>query len=117
MSPPTPDAAAALAVVRTFLSGVKARSPTQMHSTILPSGHATLIRPSPPPSAKKNILQITLEQTVDRIPFDGEVESGGTIAGAEWEDGGGDAGFISKPSSLCASHMIVRLEDDYSLIV
>lgn len=92
MSPTNPEAVAALAVCRTFLGGIKACSPTQMRSVIFPGGHATLIRPQP--DGTKTILQITLEQAVDRIPFDSPEELEEAIASAEWEESRGRLFFL-----------------------
>lgn len=80
-----------LAVCRTFLSGIKARSPAQMRSVVLPGGHGTLIRPTP--EGKREVLRLTMEGVIDRIPWHRtEIEFEETIAGAEWE---GDDGMFS----------------------
>lgn len=73
-----------LAICHTFLSGIKARSPAQMRSVILPGGHGTLIRPTP--EGNREVLRLTMEEVIDRIPWHQiEVEFEETIAGAEWE--------------------------------
>lgn len=84
------DAAKVLVVCRTFLAGIKARSPAQMRSVILPGGHGTLIRPTA--EGKREVLRLTMDGVIDRIPFDRqETEIEETIAGTEWED---DVGML-----------------------
>jgi hypothetical protein len=79
------ESAKVLVVCRTFLAGIKARSPAQMRSVILPGGHGTLIRPTA--EGKKEILQLTIDGVIDRIPFDRtEIEIEETIAGTKCED-------------------------------
>lgn len=55
-----------------------------MHLVILPNGQRTLVR-SPLQGSK--VLQLTLTEVVDRIPFDHPQDIEKAIALAAWEDG------------------------------
>jgi hypothetical protein len=78
---------AVLALCRKFLSGIKNRNPVLMHSCILPSGSGTLIRPPLPSTEAPQILNLTLPEIVNRIPFDLPQGIEENIAIASWEDG------------------------------
>ncbi|KAH9221921.1 hypothetical protein DL95DRAFT_381695 [Leptodontidium sp. 2 PMI_412] len=95
---PLTEHKAILALIHKFLSGIKLRNPTLMHSCILPSGHALLIRPiadkisslvehSHQSTSPRQHLQITLPEVIDRIPFDSPVSMEENIALTVWEDG------------------------------
>ena len=86
-SKPTQDELAVLAICRKFLDGIKNRHPEAMHSVILPNGHGTLIRPPIQESTTPQVLQLTLTEVVDRIPFSHPQDIEETIALATWEDG------------------------------
>jgi hypothetical protein len=96
------EAAKVLVVCRTFLAGIKARSPAQMRSVILPGEHGTLIRPTP---EGKEILQLTIDGVINRIPFDRPEIELETIAGTEWED---DVGMFLR---LGLEFGVVLMED------
>jgi len=84
---PTEDEKAILATCRNFLDGIKARDPEAMHSVVLPNGQGTLIRPPLQGSTTPQILQLTLTEVVDRIPFNHPEDIEETIALATWEEG------------------------------
>ncbi|KAL2068055.1 hypothetical protein VTL71DRAFT_16153 [Oculimacula yallundae] len=102
---PLKEHKAILALIHKFLSGISSRDPALMHSCILPTGTALLIRPAtitksaeialqaptpepqtPPPPTRQH-LHLTLPQVIDRIPFQLLVSIEENIALAEWEDG------------------------------
>jgi hypothetical protein len=83
----TEDEKAVLAICRKFLDGIKTRDAAAMHSVVVPNGHGTLIRPPLQGSAVPQILQITLTECVERIPFNHPEDIEETIALATWEEG------------------------------
>ena len=86
-SNPTEDEKAVLATCHKFLDGIKTRDPAAMHSVVLPNGHGTLIRPPLQGSSVPQILQITLTECIERIPFNHPEDIEETIALATWEEG------------------------------
>ncbi|KAH7393490.1 hypothetical protein BKA64DRAFT_676330 [Cadophora sp. MPI-SDFR-AT-0126] len=101
-----------LSLVHKFLSGIKLRNPSLMHSCILPTGTALLIRPvnSKPLEAHvqpsqdiplpRQHLQITLPEVVDRIPWDSPVTIEENIALAEWEQGDDEGKYGGRKSEI-----------------
>lgn len=101
-----------LALAHKFLSGIKLRDRDLMHSCILSTGQALLIRPivktttnpsespnqgTPPP---RQHLQITLSEVVNRIPFESPVSMEEKIALAEWEDGDDGDSYGGRKSEI-----------------
>lgn len=84
---PTDDEKAILAICHKFLDSIKTRDPATMHSVVLSNGHGTLIRPPLKGSTVPQILQVTLAECVERIPFNHPEDIEETIALATWEDG------------------------------
>ncbi|KAG4440933.1 hypothetical protein IFR05_003562 [Cadophora sp. M221] len=100
-----------LALIHKFLSGIKFCDPTLMHSCILPSGHALLIRPIAPKTSSEHQnssqstplrqhLQITLPEVIDRIPFESPVSMEENIALTEWEDGDDGEKYRGRKSEI-----------------
>ncbi|KAH7321823.1 hypothetical protein BKA65DRAFT_568681 [Rhexocercosporidium sp. MPI-PUGE-AT-0058] len=101
-----------LALIHKFLSGIKLRDPELMHSCILPSGHALLIRPVAKESSSvappRQHLQITLPEVIDRIPFDSPVTMEENIALTDWEEGDDGEKYGGRKSE-------VRVDNDIAL--
>ncbi|PVH81630.1 hypothetical protein DL98DRAFT_570995 [Cadophora sp. DSE1049] len=101
-----------LSLIHKFLSGIKLRDPSLMHSCILPSGSALLIRPVNSKSLEANErssqgillprqhLQITLPEVVDRIPWDSPANMEENIALAEWEDGDDEENYGGRKTEI-----------------
>jgi hypothetical protein len=83
----TEDETAVLTICHRFLDSIKARDPATMHSVVLPNGHGTLIRPPAQGETAPQVLQLTLTECVERIPFDYPEDIEETIALATWESG------------------------------
>ena len=97
-TPPTPpedrkDQEAILSTILLFFTGLRNASPSTMLSTVLPTGHAALLRPSPPnPSSNlhtKQIFHLTLADVIAKVTTisDGVPRLEENIALASWQDG------------------------------
>lgn len=81
------EKALVLSIVHKFLGGIKDRDPASMHSFILPTSTAHIIRPSPN-SPETQLIQIPISSIINtRIPFDSPESSEENIAKAEFEEG------------------------------
>lgn len=84
------DEDAVLAVILHFFEGLRQSSAEMMLSNVLPTGHATLIRPSQDGQGGSQVMQFTLPELIERVTKIGKESPepmSENIALATWQEG------------------------------
>jgi hypothetical protein len=95
---------AVLEVILKFFDGLRDNSAEIMNSTLLPNGHATLIRPALKDNSTSQVIQLSFAELMERLtePRDQFLEE--NIALATWQDGDDGNRYQGRRTKVSVDH-------------